>query len=771
MDDLLSAFENLKPHKNRSQRALSEAAYPQLPSSGGPLTYQRPSVKSVGESPSPVGDSASNNERKEKATADLKSETGKQKAKPDDNEPIQYTQRQKDAINRILECHDEDYYGILDLPPTCSTEAVKKRFHDLSLITHPDKNKFQNAKVAFNKIKAARQVLTNQKERANYDKQGKKYKGKKALFDEEFHLNAYGGDSDDSGGGIEEHANEDGYDDGAKPYQAILKIYHEATPHIQSIFRIGSLDPRAEKYLNRYNKKIIQKNRKRGLPDNKFRINYEVLVTNMKMAAGHLSKLESNPNDENAIQWVASFHNMIKGYIKDNNYPSSWMVRSLGKQTTGPPRASARGGGELPGIDPILSDIEMSDAHSLAGSLIDDASMRTAPVSIPEHYNRPGYTSDGHRILGYSPVYKTDRRTRQVYFSHAYFVVEQPTEPNPIKLLSSGDLGYQATDNYLELPEDEKVDISDNSVRKNLPQAKDFIGILGFASNPIGNHDEDAGVGYIRGYVLARFADGDGEYRIIMSRVMLRQVLGPKMADKTIDKFFVKLDETAPWEVPPKRISEGRRSDITWGQKLGSGQLVRRKSRGDLDYYESEYSGSETEFSDASTESETSEGGAVYRKPKKQDKGRDKELFLLKNDMSTMMGLMRQLMINTDMNQKQSRLGQQQQSEINFGQRKRQNAADRVYQDSQQMDSRRQTSNRHDYPGRGQYNDKRLQVSKRHDYMDNNRQYRQQISTGDDYQDHRQLASRSKDNQGRQQHRRPIMSGALQDYRQARSRR
>jgi hypothetical protein len=74
-----------------------------------------------------------------------------------------------------------------------------------------------------------------------------------------------------------------------------------------------------------------------------------------------------------------------------------------------------------------------------------------------------------------------------------------------------------------------------------------------------------------------------------------------------------------------------------------------------LDYYESE-SGSETEYLESSSGSEISEGGGLHRKTNKQYKRGGKELAVLKNDVSHMMELMRQLMDNTDTKQHQ-RLG------------------------------------------------------------------------------------------------------------------
>jgi hypothetical protein len=146
MDDLLGALEGFKPHSSWAQRALSKVTYPALsssdnpplPPSGNPLTYRRPFARSVKESLSLVlennlrGDSASKDKGKEKATANLEP----------DNNPSSYTQPQREAINRILKCHDKDYYRILNLPKTCGKDDIKARFKELSLITHPDKNKF-----------------------------------------------------------------------------------------------------------------------------------------------------------------------------------------------------------------------------------------------------------------------------------------------------------------------------------------------------------------------------------------------------------------------------------------------------------------------------------------------------------------------------------------------------------------------------------------------------------------------------------------------------
>jgi hypothetical protein len=60
-----------------------------------------------------------------------------------------YTKEQREAVTRIRNCSKKDYYSILSLKESCSTNDIKEAYHKLSRQTHPDKNKYDDAPKAF----------------------------------------------------------------------------------------------------------------------------------------------------------------------------------------------------------------------------------------------------------------------------------------------------------------------------------------------------------------------------------------------------------------------------------------------------------------------------------------------------------------------------------------------------------------------------------------------------------------------------------------------
>jgi DnaJ domain len=68
---------------------------------------------------------------------------------PDRPKATKYTKEQREAVTRIRKLLEDDYYGILGLEETCSEREIKKAYKTLSILTHPDKNKFKDASEAF----------------------------------------------------------------------------------------------------------------------------------------------------------------------------------------------------------------------------------------------------------------------------------------------------------------------------------------------------------------------------------------------------------------------------------------------------------------------------------------------------------------------------------------------------------------------------------------------------------------------------------------------
>lgn len=66
-----------------------------------------------------------------------------------------------------------NYYEVLQINKSASKSDIKKAYHKLSKKYHPDKNKESNAKIIFQQVNEAYQVLSDDKKKNIYDKFGK----------------------------------------------------------------------------------------------------------------------------------------------------------------------------------------------------------------------------------------------------------------------------------------------------------------------------------------------------------------------------------------------------------------------------------------------------------------------------------------------------------------------------------------------------------------------------------------------------------------------
>lgn len=76
----------------------------------------------------------------------------------------------KDAeIDRILKAFKLDAYAVLDLQPGVPDSQIKITYRKKSLLIHPDKTKNPQAPEAFDRLKKAESVLTDEKQRKHLD--------------------------------------------------------------------------------------------------------------------------------------------------------------------------------------------------------------------------------------------------------------------------------------------------------------------------------------------------------------------------------------------------------------------------------------------------------------------------------------------------------------------------------------------------------------------------------------------------------------------------
>ncbi|KAG7021811.1 Chaperone protein dnaJ 49, partial [Cucurbita argyrosperma subsp. argyrosperma] len=80
---------------------------------------------------------------------------------------VTYTEEQIEVVRTIKK--KKDYYEVLGLEKSCSTEDVRKAYRKLSLKVHPDKNNAPGSEEAFKAVSKAFQCLSNEESRKKYD--------------------------------------------------------------------------------------------------------------------------------------------------------------------------------------------------------------------------------------------------------------------------------------------------------------------------------------------------------------------------------------------------------------------------------------------------------------------------------------------------------------------------------------------------------------------------------------------------------------------------
>ena len=103
--------------------------------------------KSVKDSNKENGQEPDNNDTNGRQTSG--EESGEDESSVEHTKATRYTKEQREEVTRVRKCPKKDYYAILGLEENCSRAEVKKAYKKISLLTHPDKNKYKDAEKAF----------------------------------------------------------------------------------------------------------------------------------------------------------------------------------------------------------------------------------------------------------------------------------------------------------------------------------------------------------------------------------------------------------------------------------------------------------------------------------------------------------------------------------------------------------------------------------------------------------------------------------------------
>ncbi|KAK5312303.1 hypothetical protein LTR93_011392 [Exophiala xenobiotica] len=498
-----------------------------------------------------------------------------------------YIKEQRDEVNRVLKCKEMQYYQILELPRDTPDLNIRKAYLRISTLIHPDKNADKDTTTAFQRVQAAYHVLGDPVRKREYDaarrtNQAEANNNQDGTFDEEFGPNAWGSDSESN----DASDGEDNYDDTEQvPDDFRIKVFEKATPHVNMVLAKHK-DSSSLAEIDQLNQRIKEKNEEDGLPNKEsFLIRTSVLVA-IGLEMSHVkSRLQENPNDEAAFHKLVSLDKQLKTLCRANHYPESWRLKVPDGwhervEEYEAPEGGGKGKGKEEGKAPSVARSEWrSGAESGPSNKSPKAtgsSGKGAPYSKSDKVAKkpdwePGMTTDGGKILGHRPFYRTDRKTGVESMFGVQFVVEQRGSDNPIILLSGTEVGHHATDAYFELPESEQKDIRFSDRKYSYKDAVNFEELLGFATKTMECLTISEPTTRYPGYGLVKFKSGETD---LLSRTALRKMLGKKDADDEIALFFPR---------PSHLIEPGQAKGQLMSGSHGSGKIDGRAFEKALD--------------------------------------------------------------------------------------------------------------------------------------------------------------------------------------------
>ena len=507
-------------------------------------------------------------------------------------------------------------------------------------------------------ILTAYEVLKEPSERRKYNQELKGLKRRGKLdppknWDEDFALNASGADSNSDSSETDLDNSED-EEKSSKlkqipmPSKIVLDLYDEATPWVEKLLSNPN-DPKSRNKIDRINTKIKKQDQLEGLHQDEHNININVLRAIGMEVNSATQAIEKNPENSKAKKSLRDQEDQLERTIRVHMYPQDWL-NFLGGNTRNPNNKPQKISSLTPGSDESDTSeggIESEDVEM--GYDSEPSSRLKAGRSQNKRKWNPGQTRKGEDILAYKPFERTNRLTNEKCAIGHQFIIERKGQPNPVALVSGEEVGRQATDAYINLPEERKVDIRYTERNYTYKDAKEFDSIIGFACKPFKTKTEGSGANYPPGYAYYLMKDGTKRF---VSRAAMRKIFGRKDADNDIEDFYEEINEARPWQIEPeltkpKRLTNGSKSkrrpkarksihsDYETEDESDSSNIFLSSKKHDQHGRESDSSDEASSGDDSLKSRKTTKRGATFKK---------KQLSQSENQVELITNILEQLM-------------------------------------------------------------------------------------------------------------------------------
>ncbi|KAH6884986.1 hypothetical protein B0T10DRAFT_564393 [Thelonectria olida] len=471
----------------------------------------------------------------------------------DSGRPKTDAEKRREAISLFLKLIDRgaNYYQLLNVAQDAREKDIKKAYQKMTILLHPDHNNDHEAKRCTQVLNNIKENLLDGDKRKQYDI---KIRGQDPVdvsdlegFGEGFHFNAFSRNDEESDSDDGSDFEDDKEPDVPPPPADIQALHLKAEKYFQAWFENPEA-PTPQNLVSRFlqiNKKITKLNVEGNRPATAYQFDTTKLLSlkmNQHQIVSDFNQKRIDHNDApNRLKAIRNFYQnrCAGGHFHWPNDWAEYIIEPVRKVLGIDDEAMTE-------ADPkIGSDSEsLSDAKSDSGS---DVSMHDNPIRpVQLVMNRPGYTILGDRILAYEPIKRRLRSTGEESILGFRFFV-QCDGGTGMKYATGSDIGHPAAIAYHRLPEKEKNDVRDSSVKyEGLPMTK-FGRITGAATRDESGRDWRL----CDTWVNVQMNDGTPQEVNIMPRTTLRAWMGPKLADKLIDGFFHEVGVTPPWADTP----------------------------------------------------------------------------------------------------------------------------------------------------------------------------------------------------------------------------